>query len=64
MKHETPRGLAQFMKAAPKMGLTGEYLVHCFGDFDFDNCSVRAPDTTFTGEISRQVGKAASVTDV
>ena len=56
MKHEAPRGLAQFMKAAPKMGLTGEYLVHCFGDFDFDNCSVRAPDTTFTGEISRQVG--------
>ncbi len=56
MKHETPRGLAQWMKAAPKMGVTGEYLVHCFGDFDFENCSVRAPDTTFTGEISRQVG--------
>ena len=56
MKHETPRGLAGFMKAAPGMGLTGECLVNCFGDFDFDHCSVRAPDTTFTGEISRQVG--------
>ncbi|HEY4942111.1 MAG TPA: MBL fold metallo-hydrolase [Rhizomicrobium sp.] len=56
MKHETPRGLAGFMKAAPGLGLTGEYLVHCFGDFDFDNCSVRAPTTTFTGETSRQVG--------
>ena len=56
MKHETPRGLAQFMKAAPGLGLTGEYLVHCFGDFDFENCSVRAPDTTFTGETSRMVG--------
>jgi cyclase len=56
MKHETPRGLAQFMKAAPGMGLTGEYLVHCFGDFDFDNCAVRAPDTTFTGRAARMVG--------
>src|SRR5689334_210991 len=41
MKHETPRGLAQFMKAAPGLGLTGEYLVHCFGDFDFEHCSTR-----------------------
>ena len=40
MKHETPRGLAQFMKAAPGLGLTGEYLVHCFGDFDFENMLV------------------------
>jgi len=56
MKHETPKGLAQFMKAAPGLGLTGEYLVHCFGDFDFENCSVRAPDTTFTGQASRMVG--------
>ncbi|MEJ0043692.1 MAG: MBL fold metallo-hydrolase [Rhizomicrobium sp.] len=50
------RGLAQFMKAAPGLGLTGEYLVHCFGDFDFEHCSVRAPDTTFTGHATRMVG--------
>ena len=56
MKHETPRGLAQFMKAAPGLGLTGEYLVHCFGDFDFDKTSFRAPDTTFTGHKTRNVG--------
>jgi glyoxylase-like metal-dependent hydrolase (beta-lactamase superfamily II) len=56
MKHETPRGLAQFMKAAPGLGLTGEYLVHCFGDFDFENTSFRAPDQTFTGHTTRQVG--------
>ena len=56
MKHETPRGLAGFMKAAPGMGVTGEYLIHCFGDFDFENCSVRAPDTTFTGHAARMVG--------
>ena len=56
MRHETPRGLAQFMKAAPGLGLTGEYLVHCFGDFDFENTSFRAPDHTFTGHTTRQVG--------
>ncbi|HVE04495.1 MAG TPA: MBL fold metallo-hydrolase, partial [Rhizomicrobium sp.] len=56
MKHETPRGLAQFMKAAPGLGLTGEYLVHCFGDFDFDKTSFRAPDTTFSGHKTRHVG--------
>ncbi|HWD29142.1 MAG TPA: MBL fold metallo-hydrolase [Rhizomicrobium sp.] len=56
MKHETPKGLAHFMKAAPNLGTTGEYLIHCFGDFDFDDCAVRAPDTTFTGSLSRMVG--------
>jgi cyclase len=56
MKHETPAGLAQFMKAAPGLGLVGDYLVHCFGDFDFEDCAVRAPDTTFTGRASRMVG--------
>jgi cyclase len=56
MTHETPKGLAQFMKAAPGLGLTGEYLVHCFGDFDFDDCAVRPPDTTFSGHTSRTVG--------
>lgn len=56
MKHETPRGLAQFMKAAPGLGLTGEYLIHCFGDFDFEHTSFRAPDQTFTGHTTRQVG--------
>ena len=56
MTHETPAGLAQFMKAAPNLGTTGEYLIHCFGDFDFNDCAVRAPDTTFTGSMSRMVG--------
>jgi len=56
MKHETPNGLAQFMKAAPSLGLTGEYLLHCFGDFDFDATSFKPPDTTFSGHMSRMVG--------
>jgi len=56
MKHETPRGLAQLMKAAPQMGLTGEFFLHCFRDFDFEKTSFRAPDQTFTGHETRQVG--------
>lgn len=56
MKHETPRGLAQLMKAAPGMGLVGEYFLHCFQDFDFDDTNFRAPDTTFTGKLTRHVG--------
>src|SRR5205807_1276063 len=35
MQRETPQGLAQFMKMAPGAGLVGEYLIHCFGHFDF-----------------------------
>src|SRR5215469_485501 len=35
MRRETPHGLSQVMKAAPSLGLTGEYFLHCFGRFDF-----------------------------
>ncbi|MBV9332255.1 MAG: MBL fold metallo-hydrolase [Alphaproteobacteria bacterium] len=56
MLRETPRGLAQVMKAAPSLGLTGEYFLHCFGRFDFDSIKTRAPDTTFSGRLSRRVG--------
>jgi glyoxylase-like metal-dependent hydrolase (beta-lactamase superfamily II) len=56
MKRETSQVLAGMMKAAPGMGLTGEYLIHCFGDFDFAACTPKAPSTTFTGSLSRQVG--------
>jgi cyclase len=56
MRRETPRGLAQFMKAAPGMGLVGEYLVHCFGTFDFDGVETKHPDTTFHGRMTRVVG--------
>lgn len=56
MKHETPAGLAQFMKAAPGLGLVGEYLVHCFGRFEFGDIRTKLPDTTFTGRLTRTVG--------
>ncbi len=56
MRHETPRGLAQFMKAAPGLGLVGEYLSHCFGRFDFEGVQTKHPDTTFKGKLTRTVG--------
>src|ERR1700728_3156998 len=31
MAHEPPSLLDGFMKAAPNLGLTGEYVTHCFG---------------------------------
>lgn len=56
MRRETPRGLAQVMKAAPGLGLTGEYFLHCFRRFDFESIEPRLPDTTFTGALTRRVG--------
>jgi len=56
MKHEPPALLAQFMKAAPGMGPTGEYLMHCFGAFDFNGITPKLPTTTFSGRMPRKVG--------
>ena len=56
MKHEPPALLAQFMKAAPGLGPTGEYLVHCFGAFDFEGITPTLPTTTFSGRLTRKVG--------
>jgi glyoxylase-like metal-dependent hydrolase (beta-lactamase superfamily II) len=56
MKRESPALLVNFMKAAPGMGLTGEYLMHCFGAFDFNGITPTLPTTTFTGKMTRKVG--------
>lgn len=56
MAAESPALLAGMMKAAPALGLTGEYIVHCFGRFDFDGIAPKLPDTTFKGRTTRQVG--------
>jgi glyoxylase-like metal-dependent hydrolase (beta-lactamase superfamily II) len=56
MRRETPHGLAQVMKAAPSLGLTGEYFLHCFARFDFDGVKTRHPSTTFKGRLTRMVG--------
>lgn len=56
MAHEPPSLLEGFMKAAPGLGLTGEYLVHCFGRFDFVDTAPRVPGTTFSGRLTKLVG--------
>lgn len=56
MTHESPAVLASLMKAAPGMGLTGEFFIHCFGAFDFGGVRMKHPDTTFTGRMTRHVG--------
>ncbi|MEQ1755652.1 MAG: MBL fold metallo-hydrolase [Micropepsaceae bacterium] len=56
MKREQPALLAGFLKAAPNLGLTGEYLKHCFGAFNFDGITPTPPTTTFTGKLQRKIG--------
>ena len=56
MRRETPHGLVQVMKAAPTLGLTGEYFLHCFDRFDFDGVKTKHPGTTFKGRLTRIVG--------
>ncbi len=56
MKRETPALLANFLKAAPGLGETGKYLMHCFGAFDFSGITQTFPTTTFAGHMTRNVG--------
>jgi cyclase len=56
MAHERPEMLAGMMKAAPNLGTTGEYLVHCFGRYEFTGITPKLPDITFNGRLERRVG--------
>jgi cyclase len=56
MAHERPEALAGMMKAAPNLGTTGEYLVHCFGRYEFTGITPKLPDVTFNGRLERRVG--------
>ena len=56
MTHEGPRGLANLMDAAPRMGETGDYLTRIFGVFDFKGVTQTLPTRTFETELTRQVG--------
>lgn len=53
---ETPDRLASMMRNAPNMGETGEFLIECFGAFDFEGITPTAPTRTFTSELGVQVG--------
>jgi glyoxylase-like metal-dependent hydrolase (beta-lactamase superfamily II) len=51
-----PQMLAQMMKAAPEMGALGAYVLRIFGDFDFEGIELTPPNTTFEGNLTREVG--------
>lgn len=56
MEELTPEMMAELMRAAPELGELGEYLIHCFGAFDFENISHTPPNCTFDGEKTLFVG--------
>jgi glyoxylase-like metal-dependent hydrolase (beta-lactamase superfamily II) len=56
MKHESPATMLQFKEAAPQLGETGEFFLHCFGAFDFEGIERTLPTVTFEGQLKRRVG--------
>jgi cyclase len=51
-----PAALAAIVDMARDMGATGEYFLHCFGQFRFDGISFTPPTRTFSGEMELMVG--------
>ncbi|MEM8501371.1 MAG: MBL fold metallo-hydrolase [Pseudomonadota bacterium] len=56
MDEMTPEMMAEMMRAAPEMGELGEYLIHCFGAFDFEGIVHTPPSRTFCGKTELAVG--------
>lgn len=56
MRHETPAVMAEYKKAAPALGEMGEFILHCFGAFDFEGITQRLPTRTFCGSLALAVG--------
>jgi cyclase len=51
-----PAALAALAEAAPQMGRLGEFMLACFGSFDFAGIELTPPDETFDGEHHLRVG--------
>jgi cyclase len=51
-----PAAMAALAEAAPQMGRVGEFMLECFGSFDFAGIELTPPDETFEGEHSLRVG--------
>ncbi|MFK7732307.1 MAG: MBL fold metallo-hydrolase [Pseudomonadales bacterium] len=56
MDEMTPEMMAEMMRAAPELGELGEYLIHCFGAFDFEGIVHTPPSRTFSGKTDLAVG--------
>ena len=52
----TPAQFTRLLKEAPEMGQFGQFLLHAFGKFDFENISPILPQQTFDGELALHVG--------
>lgn len=48
--------MAAIMHSAGELGLLGEYLQHCFGQFHFDSIQFTPPTRTFDGTLDLRVG--------
>jgi glyoxylase-like metal-dependent hydrolase (beta-lactamase superfamily II) len=51
-----PDALAAFVDMAGDLGPTGDYFLHCFGQFNFHGIDFTPPNKTFEGEMTVQVG--------
>ncbi|MEO8972590.1 MAG: MBL fold metallo-hydrolase [Ktedonobacteraceae bacterium] len=56
MNDLTPQQFAALMQHAPEMGQAGEFAIHAFGPFDFNNITFTPPKQTFEGQMSLKVG--------
>jgi cyclase len=65
MRHEPPALLQGFLDQAATLGPLGQYVLHCFGKFDFRGITQTLPTRTFTGRMDRTVGdKVVSLIEV
>ena len=53
---ENPKSMQIMKDRAPQMGEVGEFFMHCFSAFDFDNLKPALPTETFSGELEIAVG--------
>jgi len=51
-----PEQFAALMRQAPQMGELGDYLIACFGAFDFEGIPPTLPTRTFDGRLDLKVG--------
>jgi glyoxylase-like metal-dependent hydrolase (beta-lactamase superfamily II) len=51
-----PAALAALKEAAPQLGPAGEFMLECFGSFDFAGIELTPPGETFEGELTLRVG--------
>lgn len=56
LEQDDPERLLTFMRQAPNMGLTGEFIQKCFGEFDFEGITKTLPTRTFDEKLEISAG--------